>query len=93
MKEKERGGQILTRGFAGEKADGGSGGRRCCRGVGARGDELMPLGGAPGSGGHACVLEEERGDVDWLESLTELAGDSGSAKKNGGSLVALWQRG
>ena len=80
--ERTRGGQKVTREVAGEVADGGGGGRRRCRGSGARGDKLALRGGAPESEGHACVLEEARSDVDWPELLGELAGDRGGVERN-----------
>ena len=39
------------------------------------------------------MLEEAKGDVDWPESLAELAGDSGSAERNWAAWGRVWGRG
>ena len=37
---------------------------------------------APGGGEQDSVVEEARGNVDWLELLGELAGDRGGVERN-----------
>ena len=44
---------------------------------------------APGTEGHARVIEEARGDGEWLELEVELAGVSGGPEMIPSSLVAL----